>query len=47
MISPFQVWELSENGMLGLRDPLAEKKLHQISAGYQPQTVSRHERRRS
>ncbi|RXN09911.1 sentrin-specific protease 1-like isoform X1 [Labeo rohita] len=42
-----KVWELSENGMSGVRDPLAEKKLHHIGAGYQPQTVYRHDRRRS
>ncbi|RXN14690.1 hypothetical protein ROHU_008944 [Labeo rohita] len=42
-----QVWELSENGMSGVRDPLAEKKLHHIGAGYQPQTVYIHDRRKS
>ncbi|RXN35687.1 hypothetical protein ROHU_000861 [Labeo rohita] len=42
-----KVWELSENGMSGVTDPLPEKKLHHIGAGYQPQTVYRHDRRRS
>ncbi|RXN27186.1 hypothetical protein ROHU_005467 [Labeo rohita] len=46
LLRQLQVWGLSENGMSGVRDPLAEKKLHHIGAGYQPQTVYRHDRRR-